>query len=158
MRPGVRRFTNIKDALKTGFELSWTQKLPFEAEQRLSAAYTYGQDLERNEPLPEIAPLDLRYAIYGKYLKDRIRPEISFRYVLEQDRVSDEFGETVTPSFTTLSASVSYQMTKYLTLTARADNIFNEVYYEHLNRSTQGQQLRIFAPGRNVSFSASLTL
>jgi len=157
--PGVRRFENIGEAFKTGFEVSWSQQLIAGLQHELSFAYTYGQDLEREEPLPEIAPLDFRYTLAGSYLRDRLRPEVTLRHVLEQGRISEEFGETVTPAFTLLDVQVAYQIANSVRLVGGAQNLFDIAYYEHLNRSVRGNMARaIFAPGRNVFLSLSVDL
>ena len=148
--PGVRQFINIDKAFKTGFEVSWTQQLLVGLQHRLGIAYTYGQDLERDEPLPEIAPLDFRYVLSGSYLEDKLRPEVTFRYVQEQARVSPEFGETVTPSFALVDISLRYAITDQWNISAGVNNLLNENYYEHLNRSVRGSNDAIFAPGRNL--------
>lgn len=153
--PGVRQFVNIDYAFRTGFELSWTQQLVAGMNHRLAVAYTYGQDLERNEPLPEIAPLDFRYTLRGNYLKSKLQPEIAFRYVLEQERVSEEFGETASPSFALLDLQIAYDLYKWLKVSAGVQNVFDEAYYEHLNRSVRGTPNPIFARGRNFSLSLS---
>jgi len=150
MSPGVRRFVNIDDAFKTGFELSWNQELISGLHHQMGIAYTYAQDLERDEPLPEIAPLDFRYGLIGSYLNNTLRPELTFRHVLQQSRISNEFGETETPAFSLLDISLSYQVGKNAQLTAGVNNIFDENYYEHLNRSVRGINTPIFAPGRNA--------
>ncbi len=149
MSPGVRQFININDAYKTGFELTWLQNLPAGLKHQLGIAYTYAQDLERDEPLPEIAPLDLRYQLIGTYMKGRLRSEITFRHALEQARVSEEFGETVTPAFTLFDVKIGYQITDKIKIQTGMNNVFDENYYEHLNRSVRGTNNPIFAPGRN---------
>ena len=155
--PGVRQFINIDDAFKTGFEVNWTQTLVAGLQHQVSIAYTYGRDLEREEPLPEIAPLDFRYALRGRYLKDKLHPEVVFRHVIEQSRISTEFGETVTPSFSLLDVRLSYQVSDFIRFSAGVNNLFDENYYEHLNRSVRGANNPIFAPGRNVFTSFNLT-
>jgi len=65
MSPGGRRFTNIEKAFKTGVELSYRQSLGMGLQQQFGLAYTYAQDLERDQALPEIAPLDIRYLLSG---------------------------------------------------------------------------------------------
>lgn len=149
MSPGVRQFVNIDEAFKTGFEVSWDQVLFAGLSHRMGIAYTYGQDLERDEPLPEIAPLDVRYALYGNYLNNRLRPEIIFRYVAEQSRASAEFGETATPSFSLMDVKIGYQITTGFSINAGVNNLLDEHYFEHLNRSVRGASAPIFAPGRN---------
>ncbi len=148
--PGIRRFVNIDEVFKTGFEFNWIQPLFSGIQQQLSLAYTYGQDRERNEPLPEVAPLDIRYTLSGSYRDGALSPELSFRYVAEQNRVSGEFGETVTPSFFLVDVNVGYRLSKTLSIQAGAQNLLDANYYEHLNRSVRGTNNPIFAPGRNV--------
>jgi iron complex outermembrane receptor protein len=150
MSPGVRRYINIDNAFKTGFEVSWMQQLPLGLQHQLGVAYTYAQDLERDEPLPEIAPMDMRYTLIGNYLKHKLKPEVTFRYVVEQGRISQEFGETVTPSFALLDLKVGYNFSDRLQINAGVNNLLDENYYEHLNRSVRGANLPIYAPGRNV--------
>ena len=155
MSPGVRRFTNIKDAFKTGFEINWQQQILNNLEHQAGIAYTYAEDLEREQPLPEIAPLDFRYTLSGNYLNGKLSPELTFRYVLEQSRISPEFGETETPSFSKLDLRVGYQFSKSGKITGGINNIFDEYYYEHLTRSVRGENLAIYAPGRNAYVSVN---
>jgi len=149
MSPGVRQYVNIDEAFITGFEISLSQNLFAGLQHQLGIAYTYAQDLEREEPLPEIAPLDIRYVLLGDYFNSRFTPEFTFRYVAEQSRISNEFGETVTPDFSIFDIRLSYKITEMISMTAGVNNILNENYYEHLNRSVRGSNDPIFAPGRN---------
>lgn len=153
--PGVRQFINIGQAFKTGLEVRWMQQLPFGLQQTVALAYTYGQDLDRDEPLPEIAPFDLRYVLSGSYLKNKLKPEATLRHVTGQDRISQEFGETNTPSFTLLDVKVGYAFTDQLSANIGINNLFDENYYEHLNRSVRGSNSPIFAPGRNFLVNVS---
>ncbi|NBB89530.1 MAG: TonB-dependent receptor, partial [Bacteroidetes bacterium] len=157
MSPGVRQFINIDEAFKTGVEINWNQELYAGLSHRIGVAYTYGQDLERDEALPEIAPLDFRYSLIGSFLKDRLRPEMVFRYVAEQSRTSAEFGESVTPSFRLLDVKVGYQISSGLSVNAGVNNLLDENYFEHLNRSVRGANAPIFAPGRNVFVNLNFT-
>lgn len=155
--PGVRQFVNIDNAFKAGFEIDWVQQLMAGTSHRASVAYTYGQDLDRNEPLPEIAPLDFRYTLMGSYLKGRLAPEVTFRYVAEQSRVSEEFGETATGSFRLVDVKVGYQIIDGLSFHAGVNNLLNENYYEHLSRSVRGTVQPIHAPGRNLFVNLNFT-
>ncbi len=157
MSPGVRQFINIQEVFKAGFEINWSQKLFMGLQQQWGIAYTYGQDLERDEPLPEIAPLDVRYTLTGSYFKSRLSPELVFRFVAEQSRTSSEFGETVTPSFALLDINIGYQISDKLSLNAGVNNLFDKNYYEHLNRSVRGGNNPIFALGRNVLTNLNFT-
>jgi iron complex outermembrane receptor protein len=151
--PGVRQYINTDKALIAGFEMNWSQRISAGLHHRLSIAHTYGQDQVRDEPLPEIAPMDLRYTLIGEYLQNRLTPKITVRYVSKQDRISSHFGETNTPSFVVLDMGVTCQLTAKLSASAGVQNLFDEAYYEHLNRTVRGQDRAIFAPGRNVYLS-----
>ncbi len=155
MSPGVRRYINIDEAFKAGAEVYWTQNIFQTLQHQLGIAYTYAQDLERGEPLPEIAPLDLRYSLSGNFIGGKLRPEVTFRHVLRQARISEEFGETETPSFSLLNASLTYQLTGITRMNLGVNNLFDENYYEHLNRSVRGGASPIFEPGRNFFASVN---
>ena len=156
MSPGVRQFINIDEAIKTGFEIHWKQKLVNGLQHQMGMAYTYSQDLERSQPLPEIAPLDFRYTLQGSYLNGKLQPEATFRYVLEQSRISTEFGETVTPAFALLDVKVTYDLSEKMRFSTGVNNLLNENYYEHLNRAQRGTNNPIFAPGRNIFASVNI--
>ncbi len=156
--PGVRRFTNIDNAFKTGFEFNWNQELFLNLYHNFYVAYTYAQNLYLSEPLAEIAPMDLRYSLYGKLLKNKLKPELRARYVLKQNRVSDEFGEKESADFGVLDFHISYKVIKILNLTAGVNNIFDKAYYEHLNRAVKSKSpAPINAPGRSYFISLSLS-
>jgi iron complex outermembrane receptor protein len=157
--PGVRRYTNIDRGFKTGFEAGWNQKWPAGLQHQFSIAYTYGEDLERADPLPEIAPLDLRFRLSGNYFSQRFQPYFTFRYVMEQSRISGEFGETVTPSFALIDLGLSFQFSKPFGMSAGIQNLFDTLYYEHLSRSVRdASAMPIYAPGRCFFLSFNLDL
>lgn len=151
--PGVRIFTNIDQAFKTGIELQWSQSLAKGLRHKLAMAFTYGQDLQLKEPLPEIAPLDFRYRLAGDFIKNKLMPEIELRYVTSQNRISSEFGETTTPSFTLLDLHMQYKITPRIGVKASLNNLLDKAYYEHLNRSVRGTSSPIYAPGRSLLLS-----
>ncbi|MFZ4462696.1 MAG: TonB-dependent receptor domain-containing protein [Bacteroidales bacterium] len=155
--PGVRKFINIDNAYRTGFEIIWKQSLSLYLQQRVSIAYTYGQNRDIDEPLPEIAPMDMRYSISGNLFKGKLHPAVNLRYSLKQGRISADYGETATPAFALVDLNFSYQLNKIINATAGIQNLFDEAYYEHLNRSIPGNpSIEIFEPGR--SFFLSLTV
>ena len=157
--PGVRSFTNLGEARLFGGEVRWTQTLPLGLQQDVGIAYTHGDDLTRDEPLPEVAPLEMRYTLSGRFLSGRLHPTIKLRHVTEQDRVSDAFGETTTPSFTVVDASARMQVRPAVTVSGGVQNVFDETYYEHLSRSVRGPTGRpMYAPGRSLFLSLSIDL
>ncbi len=158
-RPGVRRFVNIDKAYKTGFEIGYNQHLTSWLCHDINVAYTYAQDAEREQPLPEIAPLDMRYSICGKLINDRLKPVLKVRYVADQNRISSEFGETATPGFTLLDFNIAYIMHNNLKIQVGANNLLDKTYYEHLSRSTAGMNpLPLNAQGRNFYLAFGYTL
>lgn len=157
--PGVRRFVNIDKAYKLGFEASYRQNLTSWMDTDIAVAYTWAKDVERNEPLPEIAPLDLRFNINGSLWSNRFTPRVGLRYVSDQNRISTEYGESTTPGFTVLDVDMAYAISKHLRIELGVDNILNEVYYEHLSRSTAGgNPLPLNAQGRNYYVSFGYTM
>ncbi|NNF22072.1 MAG: TonB-dependent receptor [Saprospiraceae bacterium] len=148
--PGVRQFQNIEKVFKTGGEINWNYKWNHYLQQNLGLAYTYAQDLENDEPLPEIAPFEFIYSLYGLLLEDKLQTEISIRHAFKQSRISREFGETETPSFSKVDIKLSYQLSDHARFSAGINNLLNESYYEHLSRSVRGTQTPILAPGRNI--------
>jgi iron complex outermembrane receptor protein len=157
MSPGVRQFINIDEAFKTGFEASLTQSLPLGLQQQIGIAYTYAQDLERAEPLPETPPMDIRYTLSGRFFEERLKPELAFRYVLEQSRISQEFGESATPAFALLDLQLAYDITEKIKINTGVRNVLDENYYEHLNRAVRGANAPIYAPGRNFFVNLSVS-
>ena len=154
--PGVRRYLNVDDAFKTGFELNFQQRLSTHFSHNLQVAYTYGKDLVLNAPLPEIAPLDLRYSFRAHALENKLNAGINLRYVLAQERVSEAFGEGTTPGFTLLDLDVSYLITEKIMVKTGAQNLLDETYYEHLSRPIGVNKTPLYSPGRNFFLMVSV--
>ena len=148
--PGVRQYDNIDAATITGAEMSVLQRLPFQLEGRVDVAAQLGSNLDIGEPLPEIPPLDLRAGLHGSYLGNKLRPSLSARYVLDQSRISETFGETETPSFWLMDLDISYRAFKKFLVSVGVRNLFDMAYYEHLNRSISQTGNPIYNPGRNI--------
>ncbi|MBC6366880.1 TonB-dependent receptor domain-containing protein [Algoriphagus sp. AK58] len=147
--PGVRQYVNIEEAIKTGFELNFKQQLGANLSHNLGVAYTYGKDLILDAPLPEIAPLDLRYGLRGHLLDGKLQAGLNLRHVLAQERVSEAFGEGSTPGFTLLDLDASYPIGNMLLVKGGIQNLFGETYYEHLTRPIGTNKTPMYAPGRN---------
>lgn len=156
--PGVRKFENIPGVIKAGFELSASHHLANWLCQNFDLAYTYGQNIENNEALPEIAPLDLRYSLKSHHLKHKLQTEMALRYVAAQNRISKEFGESASASFFTVDLEFGYHNSGNWTVAAGVHNILDATYAEHLNRSTLGMNAGLMnAPGRNFFITSSLS-
>jgi iron complex outermembrane receptor protein len=155
---GVKQYDNIDKAVMRGFELSWYQKLNTSIYHKANIAYTYGKNKEENTALPEIPPLDFRYALGGTFFQKKFHPELILRHAFKQNRVASNFGESKTPSFTLVEAKASYDFSEKISLIGGVRNIFDEAYYEHLNRSVASSDLRIYAPGRSFYFTLAFQL
>ena len=151
--PGVRRYTNIDRAMRTGYEITYHQELTDHMHLHTELAYTYGQDLERQEALPEIAPLELRSHLQGDFLGNRLKTRFTLRHVAAQDRVSVEYGELATPAFTLMNFQADWKIMPQASLTMGVNNIMDVAYYEHLSRTNKMNSLPIYEPGRNFSLA-----
>ncbi|MBC6489588.1 TonB-dependent receptor domain-containing protein [Flavihumibacter stibioxidans] len=152
--PGVRQYINIDEARLAGFEFSWQQQWLPVLQHQLTAAYTWGENKTTGKPLPEIAPMDLRYRLEGKLFRDKIMPYGQLRHSLKQDRIADDFGEKKTASFTTLDLGARAVVVKNLQLTVAVNNITDVAYREHLSRYIR-PTLPLNAPGRSLVLMAS---
>jgi iron complex outermembrane receptor protein len=156
MSPGVRQYINLDQAVLAGFEASWSQVLFANLQHEFSMAYTYGENINDKAALPEIAPFDARYTLFGSYFRDKFRPEVSLRYVAQAKRISSAFGETVSPSFFVTNIEFNYSATADIRIAVGANNLFDVTYYEHLNRKMGGNELN--APGRNIFVRLAIDL
>ena len=150
MSPGVQVFTNVGEVFKTGFELNLYQSLFWKLNHTLELAFTYAENIETNTPLPEIAPLYVKYTIDGTYLKGKLTPTLTLRYAGEQRRIAEEFGETLTPSYFIMDANIGYAINNHILIVSGISNLLNEQYYDHLSRSVRGSTSPIYEPGRSI--------
>ena len=152
----AKRFINIDEALQYGFEFYWNYKISNTLKFTSDISYTYAQNKDLNEPLPQITPLTAHAAI--NFEKATYWFHINSRFVAAQRRVSASFMEQETGDFATFDMSVGVKPIKNLTLGASVLNIFDAAYTEHLNFSYRNSNLlsgRIFEPGRNFTVRAS---
>ncbi|NVK48541.1 MAG: TonB-dependent receptor [Cyclobacteriaceae bacterium] len=147
--PGVRRYVNFDKAVKTGVEFSFHQKVGSRFSHSLDLAYTYAQDLERDAPLPEVAPLDVRYRWMGQFVDGKLHSSLSLRLVSQQNRVSEAFGEGITPGFTLVDWDASYPLGDKFLIKGGVQNLLDKAYYEHLSRPIGTDKMPMYAPGRN---------
>ncbi len=162
---GVKQFSNENLVYLTGFEFSFSS--PFQKKWHLmaSAAVTYGtnpdaikyivsegevvgEETVYNDPLPEIPPLEGTIHFSYDFFRKKLVPGFTLRMVNAQNRVSEAYDEQKTPGFVVAAASLSYTPCSYFTIAAGVDNIFDNAYYEHLNRRIVGSLQRLYEPGR----------
>jgi iron complex outermembrane receptor protein len=152
--PGVRQYVSIDEAIIYGFEFSWQQQLLPVLQQQFTVAYTYGKNNGTDKPLPEIAPMDFRYRLEAITFKNKLVPYTQVRYAVKQNRIADDFGEKVTPAFTTVDLGVKTELIKELQVTLAVNNLFNEAYREHLSRYIR-PTLPLNSTGRSIVLMAS---
>ncbi len=163
---GVKKFENIGNASVYGFEFGYSSLESKKLVIKASAAYSQGtideatvytfdaqhnatsSEIVKNEPLPEIPPMDFRVNATYKLLKNRLIPGISFRYVAAQTKVSVSSNELTSESYNLMDLSLKYKHSDVLSVSGGIRNLFDTYYYEHLNRRILGTDLRIAEPGR----------
>jgi iron complex outermembrane receptor protein len=152
--PGVREFQNRGDVVFTGFELSADYSLSTSWFINVSGSYTHAEYTDDNTPVAEIPPLESKVTLGGAILSGKLMPEISVRKVFEQTRIDESFGETQTPGFWLADAHVNARLFDGVRLIGGVRNIFDEAYYEHLNRqfnpAFESTERSLLEPGRRV--------
>jgi iron complex outermembrane receptor protein len=152
----AKRFINVDEAIQAGFELYWNYKMSDNLKFTSDVSYTYAQNRELEEPLPQVTPLTAHAAL--NFEKEKYWFNLNSRFVAAQRRVSTSFLEEETGDFATFDFSIGVKPIKNLTLGASVINIFDKAYTEHLNFSYTNSNLlsgRIFEPGRNFTVRAS---
>lgn len=152
--PGTRQFQNIEKAFKTGLEtrLNW-QFLP-KYRTELAAAYTYAEDINTKNPLPEIAPLDFRWNLTADF--SPITLSINYRFSGKQNRINPNFGELKTKDFSVFDINANYKVFKNANLNLDVLNVFDRAYAEHLSRAfSTNKTQRILSPGRSFCLGFS---
>lgn len=162
---GVKQFINIDRAYLTGFEVSHSTPESNRWQVRFDVAYTMGmnpssvkiiyengeavdEEIIKNDPLPEIPPFEANIWIKYKFLANKLIPEINYRMVAKQNKVSEAYYEQSTPGFNILNFKLVYNYSKNLNITFGVNNIFNTNYYQHLNRRIIGSSAPYYEPGR----------
>ena len=156
MSPGVRRMTNIDRARFVGADVMAQGFIGASLSGSIAASYVWAQDLERDEPMPEIAPFEVNLGLEGYLFGAQVVPSVDIRLVGEQDRVSPEYGEAITQGFWTADVGVRWLLSSRFTFDVGVHNVMDELYSEHLYRKVSGTQERLTAPGR--SFEAKLSV
>jgi len=168
--PGVKQFTNAEMVYLTGFEVAYQSPPEKKWNLLLNVAATYGtqpkavryivsggqvigEETIKNDPLPEIPPLEGSLQFSYKFFKKKLVPRVLISLASPQNRVSQAYGEQKTPGFMTAGVSVSYTPCRFASLVAGVNNLFNNAYYEHLNRRIIGTTEKLYEPGRVFYFT-----
>jgi iron complex outermembrane receptor protein len=116
-----------------------------------SYAGTFGRDVDRNY-LPLMPSQKIRSTIRtsfeSKSMLKMTSLYLQYQYSFKQNRTADY--ETATPAYNLVSVGMNLEFKfdkQRLILNAGIDNLFNEVYFDHLSRY---KTLGIYNPGRNA--------
>ncbi len=144
-----KRFINVDEVWQTGFDAEIRYHFTKSLSARAGGYYTYAQNVDFDEPLPEILPLTGLASI--QYNKEKYWVELKGRFVARQDRVAESFDETESPGFNVFDLLAGYSPVRNLDLSIALRNIFDANYYEHLSRpyKNQTENSVLYEPGRS---------
>lgn len=147
---GVKQYANLPSAQLYGGEFTAHWKVLKSLHVHSVNSISVGQD-NTGSPLPFVPPFKTRTSAEYKLKGYRFRVE--YVAAAAQKRVDTEkYGERSTPAFQVLNLAIGKQFDfgrYHLLVDVRADNLFDAVYYEHLD------VMKIPRQGRN--FVAHLT-
>ncbi len=163
---GVKQFYNEEHVFLRGFELTYLSPADWKLGLRASAACTRGINPEgtryiiengevtgseevKNDPLPEIPPLEGSVEVYYRFFDSRFIPNLKLRMVAPQNDISLAYMEEKTPGFVLLDFNLSYEFNAFLKITGGVANMLDKAYYEHLNRRIIGGKGELYEPGRS---------
>ncbi len=147
-----KQFVNIDKASQTGIEFSFKVKASDKISFTSDVSYTRAENKDFDEPLAQIPPLMANLGM--KFEEKYYWLSLNSRLVGKQSRVSDSFMEQETPGFGTLDFRIGLEPFKGFTIGAAVLNIFDKIYYEHLNFSYKNSNTlsgKIYEPGRNFT-------
>jgi iron complex outermembrane receptor protein len=120
------------DSLLQGIESHLDVAITSRVYGELGLDYVRAELRESGQPLPRIPPLRVR--VGARYQANAFQAGGEIVSAAKQDRVFDD--ETTTDGYTTLKLFAAYSMTAagaVHTITARLDNVTNELYRNHLS-------------------------
>ena len=141
---GIRVYSNVPKAklLSMDMQLLYTP-LPHYSVFWLSK-FTYGE-INSGEAMPLIPPL--KNVVAFQFQNNEFQLQAECESALSQHRINSSYGEQATPAYTVFNVKSSYGflLSKVvLHFSAGVTNLFNKVYYEHLDWG------RIYRPGRSL--------
>jgi iron complex outermembrane receptor protein len=143
---GTRVYTNVPDAKLFSLDLQALLKPHENIAVFLLTKYTRGE-LMSGEPMPLIPPL--KNILSVSYDRKNWSVQAENEMALKQDRINENYGETITPSWSIFNVKANYRhITKSgeFDFSAGVTNLTNLAYYEHLDWG------KILRPGRSFNF------
>ena len=130
---GLKTYRNIDFATTKGFEFSAKANFTEDLTYLVALKYTYAQTYQ-NAPLPLVPPLKIQHSL--RYELKLFRLQMEHDYGFAQNRINKDYGDKVTPNFSTFNFRVSRGInikSSYLQIGAACENIFDKSYREHLD-------------------------
>ena len=82
-------------------------------------------------------------------LNGRFVPTFKLRAVASQKHVSMSSYEASTPGFVVAGAGFTYVINSFFKISGGVNNLFDQAYFEHLNRNIIGTKYSLYEPGRS---------
>jgi iron complex outermembrane receptor protein len=145
----AKRFININKAQQYGVNFGGNIQFLKYFNAGLDFTWVYAQNLDFDEPLPEIAPFTSMISVGYKF--KNIRLNLQNESQAKQTRVAVSMGERESEAFSVFNINVSYLFFSKLILGMAIDNIFDKNYYRHLSRPYKNMDVNsmFYEPGRN---------
>ncbi len=123
-------------------------------------SYTQGTNESDHRNLANIAPLNGNIA--AEYQLKKTTLGAKFTFSAKQANIDkaytpiSQYGKT--PAWSTVDISIANQVTKNWKLAAGVSNLFDQAYYQAINRGSLGETYKINEPGRNFWLQVSAKL
>lgn len=115
-----------------------------------SLALTQGRNTTDSRDLANMAPINGH--LRAEYGRESWYAGTRFNFAQQQNNVDQAYNEEKAPAWSTLNLYAGYQLNKTLQLRAGVDNLFDQAYFTHVNRtdSVSGDNYKVMEPGRNI--------
>ncbi len=130
---GLKTYKNIDYAVTQGFEAGAKADLGTSFFYIANLKYVFAQTHD-GRPLPLVPPLKLQHALRYNYQFYQFQLEHDFGAA--QNRISEEFGDKPSPSFNVVNLRASRNFViknTVLQLALACENVFDQLYHEHLD-------------------------
>ena len=146
----AKRFVNIDKAQQYGINFGAKYLFSNYFSANIDLSYVYAENLDFNDPLPEVAPFTS--IISGVYKNKNLRVNLSSEYQATQTRISNLVNEQESEEFIIFNISASYLLFNKLNIGIAIDNILDTTYYRHLSRPYKNMDSTsmFYEPGRNL--------
>jgi len=141
---GTRVYSNIPSARIFGTDLQMLYQPTKSISLFMLSKFTLGE-LSSGNPIPLIPPFKNIFS--AKYQREKFSVQVENETSLAQNRINKSYGEYQTPAYTLFNLKGNYTFSfpkTALDISCGVTNLFNRVYYDHLDWG------RINRPGRNV--------